>query len=75
MEELRFTGDPYTDREAGNVCDGSVDYHDFDWGRAVYHPDENQIKDETCAGCGMGCAAEVTEVGTQQASAYEIIEE
>lgn len=75
MAELRYAGNPYTDIEAGNVRDGSVDYHDFDWGEAVYHPDETQTGGESCTICTESCTAPQQENDAEQAQDYEIVNE
>ena len=77
MDEPFIGGNPYTDPEAQNVTDGSVDYYDFNWGDPV-HYDESEMEpnvyncDSGCTGGTNNCSNNTPTQTDDQG--YEIIE-
>ncbi|MCI2047635.1 MAG: hypothetical protein LKJ90_07965 [Faecalibacterium sp.] len=77
MAEIFIGGNPYTDPEANNVTDGSVDYYDFNWGDPVFH-DESEMEtnvincDSTCPTPTSACGDNTPEQTDEQA--YVIID-
>ena len=77
MAENFIGGNPYTDPEANNTADSSVDYYDFDWGEPE---EQEQSETESCADrCDSpdldptsACGDNTPEQGDEEA--YEIID-